>query len=108
MKEEEKVLFPYVSKLIEVKNGGAFDISIADKIELIEFLTHHDSDAEDLLERLVSYLKSNMERYPGSMSLSMLIHKLEFFMKDLKVHSMIEEQVFVPGAIALEKEVLQS
>ena len=108
MREEEKFLFPYVARLIELKKGATGEINPNEKVKLDEFLMHHDNDSEDLLERLVVYLKSSKASYPDSMSLSILIHRLEFFMTDLQVHSLIEEQVFVPGAIALEKEMLQS
>jgi regulator of cell morphogenesis and NO signaling len=105
VREEEKDLFPYIQQLIAAKSGQTPNQSTKEKMELDDFLHHHDSQAEDLLERLVNFLNEKIKQFPDNMSLSILLTRLQFFMRDLQVHSKIEEEVLIPKAIDLEIEV---
>ncbi len=104
---EEKDLFPYIKTLLKIQEGEPQKINVKDKLALIEFLIDHDNQCEHVLEELMNYLESRLVNYPNFLSLPILLNRLHFFMRDLKVHSLIEEEVLIPVAINVEKSVLR-
>lgn len=106
IEEEETILFPYVERLI---NANAGETGVVTESALADFLQHHDDDLEHGLRDLVVALKALSKKYnDDSFAFRMLVNKVSILELDLNVHGKIEEQVLVPKAIALEKNLLAS
>jgi len=104
--QEEKLLFPYLDALVSAENTGKLTYSAFDKLQLIDFLMSHDDDIEQGLSGLVKRLEAMATESDESFAFRMLISKLSLFELDLKIHGWIEEEVLVPKAIEMEKQVL--
>ena len=104
--QEEKLLFPYMDALVSASNTGKLNYSAFDKLQLIDFLMSHDDDIEQGLSELVKRLKVMTKEHDESFAFRMLLSKLSLFELDLKIHGWIEEEVLVPKAIEMEKQVL--
>ncbi|MFY0688042.1 MAG: hypothetical protein JXQ90_12805 [Cyclobacteriaceae bacterium] len=103
--KEERQLYPYVWQLIECSKSPTPDTKF-EEVELLDFLHDHDNQCEDVLVKLIHFLESKMMQYPDYLSLRILLNQLNFFMKDLIVHSLIEEKVLIPVALELEKNLI--
>ena len=101
MADEEKGLFPYVKKLL---NENYSDIYFHESY-LDQFIQDHDDNCETILEELISLLNNKIQEFPNFFSLTILRNHLEFFKRDLTVHSLIEEKVLVPMTRELENKL---
>lgn len=106
-KMEEQHVLPYVSKLIDAKNGK---IS-SEELETIlannsieKFQEHHDEVEEELKEvsRIIHDFVGN-ENPP--LPYRIFLNQVELFEMELKNHAIIEDHVLVPMAIELEKQL---
>ncbi len=84
---EEKKLFPYASSLYD----GKFDVSYSVK----EFKLQHDHHVEDELGTMLKLVEEGYPDIAKSMSFRAFRSLLEKFEKDLFIHHIIEERVFV-------------
>lgn len=107
MAEEEHGLFPYVRLLIKANQSGDIHPDIKDESVLHAFARDHDDQCETILEELINYLDKKIIDHPKCFSLTMLRNHLDFFRRDLVVHSRIEEEVLVPMSVELENRVLE-
>lgn len=105
--EEEEVLLPYITTLLEARDQGVLKLNLTNKMKLIQFLLHHNAEPEQLLQELMHKLTSLASRYDQDMAYRMLCHRLELLVTDLTIHSRIEEDVIIPKAFLLEQKVLQ-
>ena len=74
---------------------------------LINHLLHHTDEPEKKLRSLIELLEDKKEHFEDQLALNVLLSKLESFERDLLVHAKLEEQVLIPKALELEKEVLE-
>ncbi|MEM6361269.1 MAG: hypothetical protein AAF149_09700 [Bacteroidota bacterium] len=105
--EEESDLFPYIRSLINAKESGRLEFSFEQKLMLINHLLHHTDEPEKKLRSLIELLEDKKEHFEDQLALNVLLSKLESFERDLLVHAKLEEQVLIPKALELEKEVLE-
>lgn len=95
---EETIVFPYFTRIIENKN-----ISDQKNFSTATYLNHHtdiETKLEDLKNLLLEHLRIN-DKADVKRKLLFSLFELEF---DLKIHSLIEEQILIPLALLLEKE----
>ena len=106
IQEEEEELIPYVSSLLKAKDTGSMNQTFERKLKLINHLLHHNDDAEQKLRILIDLLESKSAHFDDQLALNMLLTKLKTFERDLIIHARIEDEVLLPKALLLEKEIL--
>lgn len=91
IEEEEKVLFTYVQNRLDGK-----DQTEADTYAINYFLNAHNDNV--VLE--IDQLKADMLRQNTALatefSFEILFRQLEFLQRDLAIHALIEDHVFIP------------
>lgn len=106
-KAEEKQLFPYIcflekaQKNLEIlpffKRTRYYNIN--------KFITGHHDTEEDLSE-----VREIIQQYSapenGESLYRVLLHQLQTFEQDLKVHAMTEDEVLIPKALEIEQQLL--
>ena len=95
---EEKIAFPYFSGLFEKRQS-----STSEKFSVTHYQNHH-SDIESKLEDLKNLLLQHIQiKNQGVVKRKLLssLFELEF---DLKIHSLIEEQILIPLALSIENK----
>lgn len=104
--EDEKLL-PYISRITHELNNeinlNDYFYSL-DKFSIREFLEgHHDNDSvlDEVRFKILSYDPPLVNRF----IYNVLLNQLEFFARDLKIHGRIEEEVLIPAALEIEKEI---
>jgi regulator of cell morphogenesis and NO signaling len=104
--EDEKLL-PYISKIVTELNH---DMDLKDyyfsinRFSIHEFLEgHHDNDSvlDEVRFKILTYDPPLVNRF----IYNVLLNQLEFFARDLKIHGRIEEEVLIPAALEIEKEL---
>ena len=107
IQKEEKMIFPYLSELLEKKNHSlTFEAppfgSIANLIEVME--KEHNKTAEILYE-IRKITDNYFTTENAGMSVKVLYNELKKFEKDLHYHIHLENNILFPKAVALEKEI---
>lgn len=95
MSYEEKTVFPYVRKLLRGEKDSKYNITI--------FRKHHDQ-----IETKIVELKNILIKYypgPGSNLLNSVLFDIFATEQDLVSHSLVEDNLFVPAILALEKTI---
>ena len=95
---EEKIAFPYFSGLFEKKQNSS-----REKFSATHYQNHH-SDIESKLVDLKNLLLQHIQvKNQGIVKRKLLysLFELEF---DLKIHSLIEEQILIPLALSIENK----
>ena len=95
MSYEEKVVFPYVRGLLEGKKDPKYNISI--------FRKRHDQ-----IEMKIIELKNILIKYypgPGSNLLNSVLFDIFATEQDLASHNHVEDYLFMPAILALEKTI---
>ena len=95
MSYEEKTVFPYVNKLLNGQKDQKYNITI--------FRKHHDQ-----IEAKITELKNILIKYypgPGSNLLNSVLFDVFATEEDLASHSRVEDYLFVPAILALEKTI---
>lgn len=104
IEQEERVLFPYVEKLVTAQEESA---SVLDTFSLSQFVHHHEDDQlEDGLKEICNSVRkhsSGLEELP--LSQKVLLTQLNAFETDLWVHSLMEDNVLIPRAQKIEEHV---
>jgi regulator of cell morphogenesis and NO signaling len=100
---EETQLLPYIIHLEKVDEGRASFQAYASSISLDRFFVHHQDTEKNLAE-----IRETILQYappPSHETLyRILLSQLEAFEKDLSVHALIEDEVLLPRAMALERK----
>lgn len=91
IEKEEKVLFTYVQNRLDGK-----DQTEADTYAINYFLNSHNDNVVLEIDQLKSdMLKQNVE-LENEFSFEILFRQLEFLQRDLAIHALIEDHVFIP------------
>jgi regulator of cell morphogenesis and NO signaling len=100
---EEQQLLPYILHLDKVDGGKASFQAYPESYSLSRFLVHHHDTEKELTDVRVAML--NYSPPPTNQTLyRILLSQLEVLEKDLTVHALIEEEVLLPRAMALERK----
>lgn len=107
MKKEELILFPFIRKLVKIKEkGGAIDASAVGAVRHPVQMMMHDHDAEGERFRKIAALSNNYTPPEDSCATYRAAYaKLEEFEKDLHQHIHLENNLLFPGAIEAEKQL---
>lgn len=102
--EEEDTTFKYIELLSELKKGSvpaSFDLLMGfNNYSLVaEFEEHQHEDEFGAIRALISTLK------PQDLHDRVLIYEIKAFDREMIYHAEIENQIFFPKAIQLEKEM---
>jgi regulator of cell morphogenesis and NO signaling len=95
MRYEEKTVFPYVKGLLNGKKDDKYNITI--------FRKRHDQ-----IEMKIIELKNLLLKYypgKGSHSLNSVLFDIFATEQDLSTHNLIEDNLFTPAILALEKQI---
>jgi regulator of cell morphogenesis and NO signaling len=92
---EEEKLFPYIESLL--KNEVPLNYSIS------KFIAEHHNVEEDLSRIRAVIVKHSVAL--DSMPYRIFLHQLNAFQMDLYKHALVEDEVLIPKALALENEV---
>ena len=95
MSYEEKTVFPYVKGLLKGVKDPKYNITI--------FRKHHDQ-----IEMKIIELKNILIKYypgPGSNLLNSVLFDIFATEQDLASHNHVEDYLFVPAILALEKTI---
>lgn len=95
MAYEEKTVFPYVSTLLSGKKDAKYNITI--------FRKRHDQ-----IEMKITELKNILIKYypgAGSNMLNSVLFDIFATEEDLASHTRVEDYLFVPAILALEKQI---
>lgn len=89
---EEYMLFPYIECVVSGKELPAR----LQNFTLDDFVDLHNDEVEDsLLEACQNLIKKNQES-DDLLRLKVLIHYMDIFEKDLRIHGRIEDEVLIP------------
>ncbi len=108
IRDEEDNLFPYIDALLAAVRKKEVRFRFSQKIKLINFLLHHDHRVEDNLRDVLAVLDKKSEQFSDSFSYRMLMIQLKNFELDLSIHARMEEEVLMPKALKLEKDILSN
>ena len=110
MKKEELMLFPFIKKMLKVKNDGEslgmppFG-SVKNPVAMM--FQEHDDEGERL--RQIAKLTNNYTPPEDACNTyRVTLAKLEEFENDLHKHIHLENNILFPRAIALEQELVQN
>lgn len=91
IEKEERVLFTYVQDMLDERSQ-----SQADNYAINYFLNSHNDNVVLEIDQLKSdMLKQNFE-LANEFSFDILFRQLEFLQRDLTIHALIEDHVFIP------------
>lgn len=100
---EESQLLPYILHLEKVNDGKASFQAYPSVYSLNQFLVHHHDTEKELADVREAILRYSPP--PTNETLyRILLSQLQTFEKDLAVHAMIEDEVLLPRAMALERK----
>lgn len=95
MNYEDEIVFPYVKKLLEGRRSGEYNIDF--------FRTHHDQ----VESRLTEFKQILIKYYPSQSSHQVNSVLFDIFNceNDLASHNAVEDRMFVPLVMELEREI---
>ena len=102
--DEDVRLFRYVKNLIEMKGGKLDHIEFQPKI-LSSFSDSHSDLETDLLD-VRKLLRAFMPTKENQTPYRILLDRLRNFELDLHIHARVEDEVLLPRAIELERELM--
>ena len=110
MKKEEMILFPYIRKMVKLKNGDSQELavppfgSVQNPIEMM----HHEHDSEGERFRKIAELSNNYTAPEDACNTyRVTLAMLKEFEEDLHLHIHLENNILFPKAIELESSFQQ-
>lgn len=101
---EERELLPYIIKL-ELGAKTNEKLLAPPTLTVEQFIHHHHDTEKDLEGVRIAIL--NYSPPEGNQTLyRILLSQLQVFEKDMAIHALIEDEVLLPRALALEKQLL--
>jgi len=100
---EESQLLPYILHLEKVDDGKASFQAFPSGYSLSRFVVHHQ-DTEKELEEVRAAIQHYSPPPTNETLYRILLSQLEVFEKDLAIHALIEDEVLIPRAMALERK----
>jgi regulator of cell morphogenesis and NO signaling len=104
---EEELLLPYIKALLHAQKTPAHFSSfvLARRDYSIESFLKDHHDTEDELKDIRQTIRLYAPPQTNESLYRILLSQLQAFEQDLSVHAHIEEEVLIPKALALEKEL---
>jgi regulator of cell morphogenesis and NO signaling len=98
---EERELLPYIIKLEQVAETNGTLLPPTLSVE--QFIHHHHDTEKDLEEVRIAMLNYSPPEENQTLY-RILLSQLQVFEKDMAIHALIEDEVLLPRALALEKK----
>ena len=107
IQKEEKMIFPYLSDLLEKKNRSlTFEAPpFGSIVNLLEVMGKEHNKSGEILNEMKKITNNYSVPENAGMSVKVLYNELNKFEKDLHHHIHLENNILFPKAIALEKEI---
>ncbi len=103
--DEEYVLFPYIEELIKVKQKGKSVRALGlDRYSIENFHDEHHHE-EEILTQIRETIEARFRKNRVPMPFRIFLNQIEMLEIDLLIHARIEDEVLIPLARGLEKEV---
>jgi|GEM_PF-2209379 len=105
---EESELYPYILYLdscVEEKQVEEKQLQPYAGFTLNNFMQDHDHEHEARINEIVNFLKRKRDNIQSHLSFKVLLTQFEAFKKDLRVHERLEEEVLIPKAKSIEKDL---
>lgn len=110
MKKEELILFPYIRKMVRLKNGRNEEPGIPPfgSVQNPIAMMHHEHDSEGERFRKISELSNNYTAPDDACNTyRVTLAMLKEFEEDLHLHIHLENNILFPKAIELESSLQQ-
>ncbi len=107
IKMEEKLLFPYIRKMIVAAKASPICIEslhLDTNFSIEEFISNH-SAIEDELQEVSEIIKKYSDSSEIPLPYKIFLNQVEIFELELRKHAIIEDHVLVPMVIELEKKL---
>lgn len=105
MDYEEYVLFPYITELVKVKEQGKSLTGFGlDKYSIANFNEEHHHE-EEILSNIRASIEARFRKARTPMPFRIFLNQVEALENDLLIHSRIEDEILLPKAQELEKEL---
>ena len=91
IEKEESVLFTYVQSKLEGRK-----VSDVDKYAVNYFLNSHNDNVVLEIDQLKTDMLEQNIALSNEFSFEVLFRQLEFLQRDLAIHALIEDHVFIP------------
>jgi len=102
---EEYIFFPYILELLKVKNHKkelkAYGL---DKYSIALFIQEHHHE-EAVLTSIRASIEKKFKKTYTPLPFKVFLNQIKSLEKDLLIHARIEDEVLLPMALLLEKEV---
>lgn len=105
---EESELYPYILYLgscAEEKQVREKQLQLYAGFNLMSFMQDHDHEHEARINEIVDFLNRKRDNIQSHLSFKVLLTQFEAFKKDLRVHERLEEEVLIPKAQLIEKNL---
>ncbi|MBI4929311.1 MAG: hemerythrin domain-containing protein [Bacteroidetes bacterium] len=109
IENEEMKLFPYIHKLLSVQEKKCSYremLHITNGYSLNIFTKEH-TDVESDLKEIRNLILQHSPTYPTPFPYRVFLTQLQAFEEDLHMHHIIEEEILVPRAKIIEKELIE-
>lgn len=106
---EEKKLFPYIAKLIDIdtKNADSEEIMyVLNTFSTREFICNH-AHIEDELQEVRSLILKYTSASKLPLPFNVFLNQLHYFEIELNKHALIEDEILIPKVIDLEAHLLK-
>jgi len=110
IRAEDQHLLPHIRVLLETEQEYFNPTVVAQKIKgysLQQFIDTHE-DTEGDLQAVRASIQQYQPIATNSTPYRILLSQLELFEQDLRVHALIEDQVLIPRALAIEKKFMEN
>ena len=91
IEKEERILFEYVERKLKGKSTSGFDT-----YAINYFLNAHNDNVVLEIDQLKADMLKQNKALSNEFSFEVLFRQLEFLQRDLTIHGLIEDHVFIP------------
>lgn len=109
IQHEESMLFPYIQYLYDHFKDKDNN-TLPERLNNFSISSFEASHSDDVENKILSVRKFIVEYNKDVVDLSpyrVLLHQLDIFEHELRVHALVEDEILIPKAMVLEKELLK-
>lgn len=104
IQKEDEILFPYMEKLFSGKHPDNSIKDLDGSASLGSFYKEH-TDTEHDLKKVRQVIRAYEPSPTNKSPYSILLSQLQVFELDLHIHALLEEEVLIPQAIFIDKQL---
>lgn len=103
IREEERLLFPYIKKLEDSLHSATEVKELLGSFDILRFETDHDDHIENSISEVSKLIIKLCDDAKDILPFKILLSKLSLLEKDLRVHGLVENDILLPKAIDIEQ-----